>query len=187
MDNSFIQLHNQQVILKEDTPFKVNHIIVVINNPFVIEGDNPTLISTQFNPAFVVRVDSHLTFMVIVVDNLLTFMVIVVDILLVDIIIKEHHTMEVVVEGNHHTFEVDLKFIEEDNLDQVAELDIPKLGGVVNNLALVAVAYRSLVLTFAEQDIITAAIDKLVVRSQLVKVYRLNKLRLEQNFHEPVS
>ena len=176
MDNPFIQLHNQQVILKEDTPFKVNHIIVVINNPFVIEGDNPTLISTQFNPAFVVRV-----------DNLLTFMVIVVDILLVDIIIKEHHTMEVVVEGNHHTFEVDLKFIEEDNLDQVAELDIPKLGGVVNNLALVAVAYRSLVLTFAEQDIITAAIDKLVVRSQLVKVYRLNKLRLEQNFHEPVS
>lgn len=176
MDNPFIQLHNQQVILKEDTPFKVNHIIVVINNPFVIEGDNPTLISTQFNPAFVVRVDSHLTFMVIVVD-----------ILLVDIIIKEHHTMEVVVEGNHHTFEVDLKFIEEDNLDQVAELDIPKLGGVVNNLALVAVAYRSLVLTFAEQDIITAAIDKLVVRSQLVKVYRLNKLRLEQNFHEPVS
>lgn len=85
-----------------------------------------------------------------------------------------HHTLVVVVVvvvvGNHRTFKVVLKFIMVDNL-----------VGVVDILML-----KVLVPTFVEQDYITTAVDKFVVRSQLVKVYHLNKLRLEQNFHEQV-
>ena len=81
-----------------------------------------------------------------------------------------HHKLVVVVVGNHRTFKVVLKFIMVDNL-----------VGVVDILML-----KVLVPTFVEQDYITTAVDKFVVRSQLVKVYHLNKLRLEQNFHEQV-